>query len=349
MQVPLLSDKYEYDEEDCRFLHFVETSAWCRGPWSPPPYNECLFLLDSTSVKKKFGECRYWCRDDEFCSSFMPQLYTEPKISSLSSLKLMNLQTEKEKKCMNWTSCEHYTATRKWFLGLEGEAMGELVFLLPCWISSEHFPTLKLISIWNYLEPWISIITSKIDIDSSSLKNCTMILLSAWNNLNNFNILKLDLISLPSKEINFSKIKWVTGNSIFPIFPTTGLIVLCGPRLLMTRGTKNDINDVTSLTPRLILPISRDMTLLTRIKTWEPRLDSEGKWKFYNYLRQKDPGLVRLWENGTFDSLRDRSHKDDGENSWNLVLISTKNEESVTIKKWIPGSFNQDWQFNFRS
>ena len=95
------------------------------------------------------------------------------------------------------------------------------------------------------------------------------------------------------------------------------------------------------------LPFPRDMTLLTRIKTWEPRLASEGKWKFHNFIRQKDLGLVRLWENGTFDSLRDRSHKVDGENSWNLVLISTKNEESVTIKKWIPGSFNQDWQFNF--
>lgn len=133
-------------------MHFVETNPWCSEAMIPPPYNERLFLLDISSVQKKFGECRYWCRDNEFYSSFMPQHYTHPKISSLSSLKLMNLQTEKGKKCMNWTSCEHYTATRKWFLGLGGEAIGELVSFLLYWISSEHFPTLISLGLFWDLE-----------------------------------------------------------------------------------------------------------------------------------------------------------------------------------------------------
>ena len=35
------------------------------------------------------------------------------------------------------------------------------------------------------------------------------------------------------------------------------------------------------------LPISRDMTLLTQIKTLEPRLASEEKWKFHIFYKNK--------------------------------------------------------------
>ena len=147
-----------------------------------------------------------------------------------------------------------------------------------------------------------------------------MILLSAWNNLD-FNTLKLDsskrffvhdyYTKFTITRILFFKFKDFMGILIFyfdfPNFAYTGLIVPCSPCLLMTQGTKNDINDVTSL---------------SSLVTWHssPGLKHENQdwlskenWNFTMYkIRSWISWVVR---NGTSDSLCDRSHKVDRENS----------------------------------
>ena len=123
--------KIDYFAKERMVLYSVKTTSWWNGLLSSPPNNEHLFLHDTSMRAKNLANADIGVG----MISFVPVSCSGATLSlNLFTLKFKINESpvwKGEKKRMNWTFGEHYTARRKWFLGLEGEVVGELLTFLP--------------------------------------------------------------------------------------------------------------------------------------------------------------------------------------------------------------------------